>query len=234
MACVSLSGLPVSCGCCPDGSIVPCGCETAPGIDETEYGTPPTASELGEQYYSESEGGYDTGFWQGLVNPLLEDIDVNWNQFYEVYGDYLPQDFALGPASLDRASRISDLKEEQFEDQFGRQKNTALQNIGASGFSGSGMQQQTIDDLWSQYSMQHAALGLEEEQSYQDIYSTQGESIISTMQILADLDAFASDEPYESTADAQECVTDCMAGFSSNDMSGYPEALSACIAQCGG
>jgi hypothetical protein len=173
-----------------------------------------TSADIGEEYYDwvAQEGSYsgDTpSFWENLLGSQFEGMEsATFDQFMSEYGGYLPQDFELGPSSLARAGRLADLQEEQFIDEFGRQKNTALQQVGASGFSGSGMQQTVSEDLWSQYAMQQSGLNLQEQQAYQDIYGEQGQSILDQLTLLVEEGAFA-DQTYEEGEQADPCDCSC-------------------------
>ena len=218
-----------------------------------------TAAELGEHYFQAQQdiaGWSDTNpnpwqydlyqnFWEPVVSPYIDSMneeygtDFTTGQFLQGYGHLLPQDFSAGPASLNRATRVADLEKGQFLDQFSRQKETQLQNIGASGFSGSGMAMNTGEDLWNQYARQARGLQLQEEASYQDIYASQGNLIYNQLANLALTGAFTDPEASGAWGDTltteqtTDCVMDCMENVSGNPAE-YVEALADCINQCGG
>jgi len=140
-----------------------------------------------EDYLVESFPGYT--FYQNLVSPWIDNDDEFQDFFFE-YGNLFSQDYELGPASLQREQRLGEIQINQLTDQFNVNRNTASSNLGRSGFSGSGLNSNMLNDLWSEYVTQSNAINLQTEQATSDIYTAQGESIMDTLEEIAEIGGF--------------------------------------------
>ena len=149
---------------------------------------PPSGSDW--EAWEESQPGIQ--FWQNLVSPWVESED--FNSWWVDYGNTFAQDYQLGPSSLDRTQRLGDISTKQLIDTTNLSINTATTQGGITGFAGSGAQQNILQDLWSNYITQSDAINLQTEQSTTDIYQSQGESILDTLEQLGDAGAFTDFE----------------------------------------
>jgi hypothetical protein len=159
---------------------------------------PLTAAELGELYYS--TGGSDS-FWEDLINPYLEyEIEgdtgqgglpgvtyygqtISFEDFWDTYGDIMPQDYDLGPADIERAQRLEGIDRDTLDRTFALESAASMQSLGQRGFSGGGYG--GLDDLWSRYTIESANLTDQANTQMQGIFANQGQAILDQLEELA-------------------------------------------------
>lgn len=187
--------------------------------DDYDWGNM-TSAEIGEAYYStggymsnpiddywDNAGQYNINFWEELLSPYLNwtymgggshggaagteySGAINFDNWWQDYGAYLPTDNILGHSSIMRTHRMADLEEENLQRDFGSQRSQLESQYGSTGFTGSGLYNQGSTDLWNQYLMQTQNLGLQTQQQFEGLYEQQGDEILSILEDLGHEGAF--------------------------------------------
>lgn len=151
------------------------------------------ATALGEAYYNlgaENEAG-TAMFWWDVMQEYLPQNDINFSDWMENYGDFLPQDYHSGYSQLARGRRLGQQgldilhKEKQNEAASERHK------YGATGFAGSGRQGKIGENIWSSYSRDAMTRRMSGEEMEEGIYAEQGGSILDQLSFLGEQNAFA-------------------------------------------
>ena len=136
--------------------------------DDYDWGNM-TSTEIGEAYYNtggymsnpiddywDNAGQYNINFWEELLSPYLNwtymgggshggaagteySGAINFDNWWQDYGAYLPTDNILGHSSIMRTHRMADLEEENLQRDFGSQRSQLESQYGSTGFTGSGL-----------------------------------------------------------------------------------------------
>tara|TARA_R100000234_G_scaffold3291_2_gene2721 strand:- start:8354 stop:8962 length:609 start_codon:yes stop_codon:yes gene_type:complete len=147
------------------------------------------STEQFEDYLSEENPGMYS-FYSNLISPWITDDD-DFENFWGTYGNYFSQDYELGPASINREIRLGNVQQKQLQDQYQMNYQSMESQLGSTGFSGSGSQSNLLNNLWSEYISQSQSNQLQTNQALSNIYTSQGDSILDTLEDLGNLGAFS-------------------------------------------
>ena len=145
-----------------------------------------TAADIGEYYYSTQGSNPESTamFWFDLLQGPLgyesgEAPSVGpFEAFMGNWGGYLPQDFDLGYANIDRQKRLAETGRGLFREEFQLEAADARKAVGTSGFASSGYQDKVGDDIRRRFKTHSQAKELGFQEGLRGIYGQQGQSIL--------------------------------------------------------